>query len=300
MSWHPGSDSTTRPNLDLPVSEPTSGTSSTGMADWKTFGAPTSCVEQSIQDAFSMGYGCQLNIPSVLEQSSRQTPGYHLYGLDPQDGYPAYEHINPDHDTYGTYVSPYIIHPAPSFQTPQWPPDDQYTSSMQASEAQMDPDPVQHTLMKPLRLDTEELLPIAKKKSNDLIGIGLYDNEDQDFLDSANKKFMNRDSIGRDLKLEETWQPPVEDTTVEDDDAHSEDEAEPAEIALTDVGPLPTASQTMGYPAYGDLSNQSFFFEEDEGFAYDDPYANYLNFDQGLQQSEPKKPGSAHHGVLWY
>lgn len=301
MSWHPGSDTISQPYFDIPINEPISSTSAADIEYMTNFGAPNAGGEQVLQDTFSIGSGYPLRPHHVQEQSTSQNLDNNTYGLDPRYAYPSYEYFGPDQITERD-SSPYGSYLAAGFQMPQWSQDSRCPSSLQPSEEVLNFVPMQPTAVNLQHLDTKEPLSISKKKSNDLIGIGLYDNEDHDFSDSTDKVFTNRASIGRDLKLEETWQPPVEDMSVEDDDdAYSEDETEPADLALPNFAPPLIESQSVGQPAYGDLSDQSFFFEDDEGLNYDEnPYANYLNYDQGLQQSELKKPVVAQHGALWY
>lgn len=144
---------------------------------------------------------------------------------------------------------------------------------------------------------------IRKEKSKELVGMGLYDYPDQNSissLDMLSRFSGQRESMGKGLKLEETWQPP-EDTEKGEEEAEDEDEEEEEEEeeaystdeADEDVLPIvtPTSdSETPAafYPAYGDLSNQTFFFDND------DPYANCLAFQAIQECRQPKAPDAAY------
>lgn len=139
---------------------------------------------------------------------------------------------------------------------------------------------------------------IATKKSKELVGMGLYDDKNGSMV-SANQATSNqspdqctnfhRASLGKGLKLEETWQPPSDDPTEEVED-YSSDEGE---------DDLPVASplqqrQPQAISEYKDLSNQTFFFESD------DHYSNYMAFDQAIQFYEEKAPDPSTGNFLWF
>ena len=115
---------------------------------------------------------------------------------------------------------------------------------------------------------------LERKKSKELVGLGLYDDKKEEFLSTLNSE-SNRESLGKELKLEETWQPPKNEE--EDEEAYSSDEAEEEEPeALGFINQAPVDPQTF-YPTYGDLSNQSFFFnDDDQQLGHDVPYVNYV------------------------
>lgn len=141
--------------------------------------------------------------------------------------------------------------------------------------------------------------PLPRKRSKELVGMGLYDNPEDDLwseLDHDHPSFLyhlanpHRESRGKGLKLEETWEPPKGPDGADEDEAYSSDEAEeelPVVATSMEQGP-PTC-----YGPYGDLSNQSFFFDSD------DPYSACVMFDQGLQPFPPKCPEPARENFLW-
>ena len=119
--------------------------------------------------------------------------------------------------------------------------------------------------------------------------MGLYDTPDRHSfsLDSAPDIHMgsfsadpHHESLGKGLKLEETWQPPAEE---EEDDDNEEEEAdscsdeEDKEQEVEDPSPVRAREQlwqgdamgakvydNVGRQAYGDMSDRSFFFDADE------------------------------------
>lgn len=151
----------------------------------------------------------------------------------------------------------------------------------------------------PLQNKEDVSPPILKKKSKELVGMGLYDRPDQDSvssLDLLTRFSTQRESMGKGLKLEETWQPPQDtedEEEVEDEAEEEEEEAYSTDEADEDVLPIVTPTSdarapTAFYPACGDLSNQTFFFDSD------DPYANCLAFQAIQECRQPKVPETAY------
>lgn len=137
---------------------------------------------------------------------------------------------------------------------------------------------------------------ITSKKSKELVGMGLYDDKNGSMLSAANMVGMStsgtsaglhRNSLGKGLKLEETWQPPSE-AAIDEAEDYSSDEAEDLPVAPPSQQP-----EAQVFAGYKDLSNQTFFFEND------DPYSNYIAFDQAMQYCEPKAPDPALGNFLW-
>ena len=117
---------------------------------------------------------------------------------------------------------------------------------------------------------------LQRKKSKELVGLGLYDDKEKDFLSGLNQD-SNRESLGKDLKLEETWQPPKNE---EEDESYSSDEVEEEEPETLSIVDQAGIEPPTFYPTYGDLSNQSFFFNDDDNsgqqMSHDVPYVNYV------------------------
>lgn len=126
------------------------------------------------------------------------------------------------------------------------------------------------------------------KKSSELIGMGLYDDTTK----------VQRESVGKTLKLEDSWQPPGklnegddkkaeddqddESSTDDDDDDDEEPPRMPASSTLPDEVPL-----------YQDLSNQSFFFEND------DSYGHFMTAGPDIPLYQPKVPEPVQATFSW-
>ena len=126
------------------------------------------------------------------------------------------------------------------------------------------------------------------KKSKELVAMGLYDDAAQ----------VQRESIGKTLKLEDSWQPPEKEKEKqlmgehshidgqEEDSSTDEDEEET--LALPS-----TAVSHSHVPVYQDLSNQSFFFEDD------DSYTNLMPVASELPMYQPKLPEDIQASFSW-
>ena len=139
---------------------------------------------------------------------------------------------------------------------------------------------------------------IVTKKSKELVGMGLYDDKNGSMVSADNATSiqspdhcanLHRASVGKGLKLEETWQPPADDSTEEVED-YSSDEGEDD----LPVAPPLQQRQPQVISEYKDLSNQTFFFESD------DHYGNYMAFDQAMQFYEEKAPDPSSGNFLWF
>ena len=137
---------------------------------------------------------------------------------------------------------------------------------------------------------------IVSKKSKELVGMGLYDDKNGSMFSVNNAtstqspdRFANhRASVGKGLKLEETWQPPSDDPTDEVEDSSSDECEDDFPVAP----PLQRRPQVIS--EFKDLSNQTFFFESD------DHYSNYMAFDQAMQLYEEKAPDPSSGNFLWF
>ena len=308
MSWHPGSERLQTSFPPMPTHDSTLGSTIVGLENLAVTGTPQPSVEQSIQDAFSMACGFPLSqTPTGYVQPSTFPPNHpsgatmsrHPYQSFPPQYTPYDDSVpvgypiptpEPNYDVYNL-ISDYGLPPQPQSQ----PPFD-YSSPME--QYQIPPEVqwqeptgfTQNTFINP----TSQL---QRKKSKELVGLGLYDDKQDDFLSTLNSE-PNRESLGKDLKLEETWQPPkdeeqdaaAEEEEEEEEATYSSDEAEEeAPEAPSFITPASADPPPMFYPAYGDMSNQSFFFNEDEQqlTGHDDaPYVNYLAF--GPEGGQPK------------
>ena len=150
-------------------------------------------------------------------------------------------------------------------------------------------------------LRTKELPDTPPHEGEELVGIGLYDNTDNDRMSTRPIEAMNVPRMmtgGKDLKLEEMWQPPPHDD--EEEDEESSDDIEEAE-EIPEAGPQRAAAV---YPTYSDLSNQSFLLmDEIESLPDNDHYNDYHIFNndmQGLNVSMEKPQPAELGNALWF
>lgn len=327
MSWHPGSRAYEASMERFPVPAPVPAMKSAiavfqNLAVASTQTSPNDHIPQHtlpLHSTFSTNnfpYGnpnLGMDGYGVLESDAGNTySSYPLYPLAGQSNY-----IN------NTLPYGYPTYPSTSMGGPLW---DQTTSEFATFPAVQPAEslPIQYPLDPvPLpRVTATKQLP--KKRSKELFGMGLYDHNvsSLDFSASPPSHFaiLDRQSSGqggKGLKLEETWSPSTttaaknskelcdEDEEDEEDEDEEEEEVytsgEATEDRVAIVDPTPgTESQASLYPAYGDLSNQTFFFDGD------DPYTDCLPFDEamGIYQ-QPKMPeancGANERGsMLWF
>ena len=290
--------------------EPALGNTIVGLQNLAVSGQPASSLQQSIENAFAMGYSLPINTPlSTSEQSPTGAELYEpahasVYGQESlynsESAYNPYPYntLQQLQHSYMPQSSSQDTYPAPSYQLSQWPetqscfPNDFQDSqpSVDLCYRPSDPGP---------KLDGKVAPQVSKKANKVLSGIGLYDDKVPDFM-SGTSGDPNRDSVGKGLKLEETWQPPKDaDENDEDDEegSYSTDEAEEMEEDLPIVATTTQEAQTTFYPPYGDLSQQSFFFANDE-----DPYtgeeAQYHNY-LAFGQTQPKAQDPVSGNFLW-
>lgn len=301
MSWHPGSERLQTSFPPLPNHDPAIGNTIAGFENLAVTGTPQPSLERSIQDAFSMAYGFPMSQtptdylnPSTFPQNDPAVTAItnHLnqpfpaqYPSNDQPATAAYPFLTPDpaQDMYNVlsdYGLPHHTRSHPQTQYDYSSPLDQY--QLPTETQWQEPMSVSHDTM------TNAPPRLQKKKSKELVGLGLYDDEQEDFLSTLNSA-PNRESLGKDLKLEETWQPPKDGEDAEEE-IYSSDEVEEEEgpEAPVFIAQVPAEPSTF-YPAYGDMSNQSFFFnEDDQQIGHEAPYVNYAAFDsEGQVKSQP-------------
>ena len=313
MSWHPDSDPLQTQGQQMPTSEPALGTTIANLENLAVTGTPASSVQQTIQDAFAMGYGYPMSADTMMYETSLAQPrGYGMFDSNSNsehDPHPIYSVSDQAQDPYISQAPTYNVYSTTGYQPAhQWPQNTFRYDSNSENPQLLQHNPPGNVFTKSARKVKATSVPqLARRKSKELVGMGLYDDRGSDFISSLNSAVgenANRDSVGKGLKLEETWQPPIEDEQDEDEDeGYSTDEAEEAE----EIPPpaimtsSPAEPQTALYPkTYGDMSNQSFFFNDDEEYANGDP-GNYFAYCQALPTAQPKaqlNPGMENY--LWF
>lgn len=309
MSWHPGSEMISTPATQVRINEPALGNTIAGLQNLAVSGQPASSVQQSIEHAFTLGYGIPISKPlTVYEQSPT---GFEDYQPAPESTYRAESSYNSEpvhnpywYNTFQQYQHSFMPQPATqdtypptNYQLPQWP-DAQPAFGNDFQDPQTSADLCQWSSNPGQDLNVKAAPQVSKRANKELSGIGLYDDKvpDSTFGTSGDP---NRDSMGKGLKLEETWHLPKDDDENDDDDdegSYSSDEAEEIEEDPPIMVSAPQNTQTAIYPSYRDLSNQSFFFSnDDDPYTGEDQYTNYLAF--GQAQLKPQDPVTGN--FLW-
>lgn len=303
MSWHPGSSTADMANTQGFGGEPALWGTTARLEDLTIGSQPAaSSVQESIHHAFAMGYGYPMGAPAAThDMPSAIMPEYSALSADNEPSYNSYPTYSISDQPQYPYIPQATMYHPYTGQNHQFPQQwshigSDYTIAPQAPQAVPDYPPVDSSTQLPpsrtQRLDIPTNASLHNKNSKELIGMGLYDDKVSDFMSGLNSAISanpNRESSGKGLKLEETWQPPNEEED-EDDEAYSTDEAEEVEeVPLPSMPSMPAKDQKPFYPNYDDLSNQSFFFNDDDEYNNDDQYARYLTFGQDLQggQSRP-------------
>lgn len=137
---------------------------------------------------------------------------------------------------------------------------------------------------------------VTVKKSRELIGMGLYDDENGSMFASldhvGNRVSGLGASLGRGLKLEETWKPlsSADAQNHEADEGYSTDDAE--EVLPT--VPARQEAQAHILPMDDNFSNRKSFFD------YEEQYNSSCILDQGLSAYRSKHLDPATESLLWF
>lgn len=287
--------------------EPAVGTTIAGLEGLAVSGTPDYSAQRSIQDAFAMGCGIPMKAATTThDESPGALAGYGTFDSTAEvgyDSYPIYSISDPPHQPYAPQATAFTAYPTSTYQASQhWPLYGQgYPIDSQIPQNIPSYAPTQGPTSTARQPKASPKL--VRRKSKELVGMGLYDDRVTDCTSPTISENPNRDSLGKGLKLEETWQPPNEEDGDEDDDkAYSTDEAEDAEeeeAPLSFMTSGPTEAQTAVYPTYGDLSNQSFFFNDDDEY-HDNQYTNIMAYGQGFSGIPPKAQANpATENYLW-
>ncbi|KAL8967150.1 MAG: hypothetical protein Q9183_003045 [Haloplaca sp. 2 TL-2023] len=294
MTWHPGSypssgcpDERRYDNAfgwDSSVAVPNSGNTAELDSSSQSFYGPGLFSQAHLWDDPSLGFMPPLAMPNESlaygygdpnSVSSSYSQVMQFAQQDAQDlsGYNSF---------YGRFQTSY-----PSQCSPEY--------SSYASQQTQDSLSSQKTSNPSLFTQNANVSQITKQRSKELVGMGLYDGPSRKDLSTLNRSpdhisHLLTPAQGKGLKLEETWQPPQDHDDDEDEENYSTDEAE------DDLPPAPAVdeAQSTVIPAYGDLSNQSFFFE------HDDPCTDYMSFDQGMPLCQPKGSDPPHQNFMWF
>ncbi|KAL8717835.1 MAG: hypothetical protein Q9225_004958 [Loekoesia sp. 1 TL-2023] len=293
LTWHPGSYRLDKCPQEIPYNNnlsfyPTTAPQEphfTGYSNYSSFSSFNSTLppEAQGQDLFSSDYSQQSTSDNSLEYTNSSS----FYQPPMYD----YSTLFPHQDT--TLSSTYLQYPSSLQMTdPSQVPSDyaiystQHTPNLFSSQYVCNP---------PQYVQSPNPPQITKQRSKELVGMGLYDGPSRKELSTPDTSADRISQLlvppqGKGLKLEETWQPRDEDADENEEEGSSADEAEedlPPALAQAEVQP-------SLFPTYGDLSNQSFFFDTD------DPYTGCMSFDQGIQACPPKAPEPSLQNFMWF
>ncbi|MCJ1275106.1 hypothetical protein MMC21_002906 [Puttea exsequens] len=289
------------------------GSTIEGLENLAMTATPTFAVQQCVENALAMGFGYPLTTPcSTNDSATLDTKTFTAHEAAAGPTYDFYA----SYDTSEQLAYPYLPQvPTPNpyafsdYQTQPWAQPQQHLASIsQYTHASSGFSSLQTTAESPEKVHSNTSPEVKRTGTRDLVGMGLYDNEDRDFmstLNSAASTDPSRDSLGKGLKLEETWEPPKDDDVEEEEEeGYSTEEGE----EMDDISPvqatIPPELHTALYPAtYGDLSNQSFFFNDEDMFTSESSYGDYLH-SQGYQEAaaaaQPKAADHAPGDFLWF
>lgn len=287
VSWHPSSMGFVYPR---PVStyEPSNRRSIAAYQTVDVHGMPTPMTQpDSNSDSMVDNW-------FSLEGNSGVYPQQMNYGFGPaglrlDTGFPTNVHV--DSNSATNNVSTAQSYPSGSsatYSTQTWT---ESLSTFPSYTAPPTPDilPIQNPTEEACEEEVGErepsLPPLPRKDSKELVGMGLYDVPDRSSYsfesiggDGTSYFSERHESMGKGLKLEDAWEPPEEsddddDGEDEPEDGYAEDdpavekESEKAKAKATEVVVVSSepATETMRQ-LYGDMSNQSFFFDGDDNY----------------------------------
>jgi hypothetical protein len=260
-----------------------------------------SCGESPVRNPLPAGinYAANTSYPATMVPAA----GFHgsLSGMDPPIAYvshPYYSWPNSYQSYWADMPPPYDpgVYPAMDMQQSGWTDMSDFPTYIPPQAPDFLPLPCPPKTPDSSAVGGGSQLP--RKGSKELVGMGLYDNPDNDGWSElacgagsvlCHHANPHRESTGKGLKLEETWEPPKDPDGAEEEEAYSSDEAD--EDLLT--APILEQGPPAFYPPYGDLSNQSFFFDTD------DACSGCIAFDQGVPPYPPKCPDPARENFLW-
>ena len=282
----------------MPVNDNAMGNTISGLENLAVANTELYSVQQSIQDAFLVGYGYPVTTPSASFTQEATAPEVFNSPIElvTQESTPDYSVYGDPSQTLGLYSESYhtpdyhVARLSQSSALEFTAVDEPYTIPTSSSQPQQHIDAAQYIQIK-------ELPDMPKVEGEELVGIGLYDREEASEPGYTTKNGPMQSVQSKELKLEEAWQPPNSD----DDSGDSSDEGEEAEELSMHTCPTAEAQPAL-FPNNSDLSNQSFFFSDDvDSYTEDDQYTNYLALNGGLQAMEQVKPLPAGTGnISWF
>ena len=284
------SSKSNQPNAEAPFSDGILGNTIAGFETLAVSGSNRQSLESDIHRTASQNQYPLNQSQHRCEQTYDAEANYGYFEPIPvtthsqhQNDYPSYEY-QLQAMSYQSSCDPYVL--------PQnyVLPSDNYTFYGASTSPSFLP--IQYPPVFPQADSAAAPPPRTTKKNKELVGMGLYDDKNGSMfapLDQIGSGTLGLgDSLGKGLKLEETWKPPGE--ADEADEGYSTDDAE-EELPIA-LGPQEARLQVL--PADGDLSNQTFFFDNDE------QYGNFIAYHQGLSAYPSKPIDPAAGDFLWF
>ena len=276
-------------------------------------GLPTPMTQPDLNDDLPVDPFFRLDNSHIpYQQSAMARQGYSSAGLSIDTTYHAcipFNQTNPPQYTTVPASSDYSTFSPMNFATQSWA---ESLSAFPSYTAPPTPDylPIQNPPDQWPGADTAEQSTLVKSKSKELVGMGLYDEPDRTSLSldrlaggptGAFGAHPHHESLGKGLKLEETWQPPEEDEEDEEDEESSpSDDPSPDEPSQVVAGAPMWQGNLLGdkaleasHATYEDLSNQSFFFDNN-----DDCYGGGA-FGQQVPVMASNMPGLVLKDYMW-
>ena len=277
-SWHPSSGDTSLNPETLASGETPTGNVISGFENLAVEGpssTSSTSIEQSIQDAFSLGYGYSCGLPTTTIDEPSCPP---VFDSSAGMGFAAmlpYDYANGARNDDGHMLQLDLpVQPG----TPSVYEASQFQGCIGNSRSTMNTNAQHHG----------QFPENPAEDGDELIGIGLYDDGEEHAQESMVIHSLNAQVShhvgGKDLKLEETWEPPK---TIEDEE--SSEEAE--EIYESPVVECSTQHvQPALYDSRVDLSGQSFFLNEDDDvYGQGEQHNDYMTYMNGCANPEQWK-----------
>ena len=249
-------------------------------------GLPTPMTQPDLNNDLPVDPFFSLDNSSMSYQSTMAQQPYTSAGLSVDTSYQSclpLGHAAPPQYTTVPASSDYSTYSPMDFATQSWA---ESLSAFPSYTAPPTPDylPIQNPSDMWQGVDTTKGPGLVKSRSKELVGMGLYDTPDRtsfaldSLADSHRGSFAvhpHHESVGKGLKLEETWQPPEEEE--DDEEEEEKEESKPSNDTIGEELPQWSngAQKWQGdlmrgkaldtlHATYGDLSDQSFFFDNND------------------------------------
>ena len=196
MSWHPGSEMINMPTTQVRTSEPALGNTIAGLQNLAVSGQTASSVQQSLENAFAMGYGVPLSTPLPMSEQSPTVPGNYepaqasdyrqgsFFNSEPVYNSYSYDTLQQLQHSYMPQPSAQDTYPPADYQVPQWPETQPGLANM-FQDPQTSADLCHWSSNLEQKFETKAAPQVPKRANKVLSGIGLYDDKVPDTMSST-------------------------------------------------------------------------------------------------------------------